>query len=280
MLGRLEMSVEECIEAYRLISEDVFVLNTAERWWRIATPFGWKAKLRPSYDAKKLEDHIKRLVEKHLDGNPDAEMRDKRPGACKVAVVAMATENSEPQVLPSYYDSRNNMMEGMKIWEAARATSAATGFFEPITIGPHKLKFVDGATGANNPVRELWQQAQRQFPSDYDLAPRLGCLLSLGTGLPSQKEWTGNAISVGKRLVEIATDTRRTAEMFGEEHVNLSEDNRYVRLDPLDVGDLKLDAAEDLSTIARRTDSYLQKRPQWPQVLGIAAHLRALQSTF
>jgi len=48
------------------------------------------------------------------------------------------------------------MLNKVKIWEAARATSAATSFFNPITIGTES--FVDGATGANNPINELWTE--------------------------------------------------------------------------------------------------------------------------
>jgi patatin-like phospholipase/acyl hydrolase len=36
-------------------------------------------------------------------------------------------------------------------WEACRATSAATTFFDPITIGPMKQSFADGAVAYNNP---------------------------------------------------------------------------------------------------------------------------------
>ena len=40
-------------------------------------------------------------------------------------------------------------------WEACRATSAASSFFDPIAIGRYKEEFGDGATGANNPVLEV-----------------------------------------------------------------------------------------------------------------------------
>lgn len=43
------------------------------------------------------------------------------------------------------------------IWEAARATSAAATFFDPIQIG--RQKFVDGATGFNNPVEAVFEEA-------------------------------------------------------------------------------------------------------------------------
>ena len=39
----------------------------------------------------------------------------------------------------------------------ALATSAATGFFDPVSIGARR--FVDGALGANNPVDEVEEDA-------------------------------------------------------------------------------------------------------------------------
>jgi predicted acylesterase/phospholipase RssA len=43
------------------------------------------------------------------------------------------------------------------ICQAARATSAATTFFEPASIGARR--FADGALGANNPVDEVEDEA-------------------------------------------------------------------------------------------------------------------------
>jgi len=59
---------------------------------------------------------------------------------------------------------RNYLLEGKtdlqpKIWEAARATSAATLFFDPITIGRFNQTFVDGAGGHNNPVEAIYGEA-------------------------------------------------------------------------------------------------------------------------
>lgn len=53
-----------------------------------------------------------------------------------------------------------DLLETTKIWEAARATSAAPSFFDPIKIGGFGEAFGDEGTGANNPVRILWNQAQ------------------------------------------------------------------------------------------------------------------------
>jgi patatin-like phospholipase/acyl hydrolase len=56
--------------------------------------------------------------------------------------------------LTSYQSPRGgiHLVNSTKIWEACRATSAATSFFDSIAIGPYEEEFVDGALRANNPV--------------------------------------------------------------------------------------------------------------------------------
>ena len=66
-----------------------------------------------------------------------------------------------------------------KVWEAARATTAA-----PIYFPPHNNRFIDGGVMANNPtlsaLTEIFQQAQVEGK-----AVKLGFVLSLGTGSTS-----------------------------------------------------------------------------------------------
>ena len=66
-----------------------------------------------------------------------------------------------------------------KVWEAARATTAA-----PIYFPPHQDQYIDGGVMANNPtlsaMTEIFQQAQAEGKS-----VKLGLVLSLGTGSTS-----------------------------------------------------------------------------------------------
>lgn len=74
------------------------------------------------------------------------------------------------------YDSNTADAFPARIWEAARATSAAPTFFQPITI--NGVKYGDGGTGWNNPTAEALAEARHIWPNRL-----IGCLLSLGTGL-------------------------------------------------------------------------------------------------
>jgi len=78
-------------------------------------------------------------------------------------------------VLFRTYQSDQTQLQ-CKIWEAARATSAAPTFFKRIEIG-NKQPFIDGGLGCNNPSRVVLAEAEAFFG-----ARQIGCLVSIGTG--------------------------------------------------------------------------------------------------
>lgn len=68
------------------------------------------------------------------------------------------------------------------VCQAALATSAASTFFEPVTIG--NRTFADGGLGANNPVDEMEEEATNIWCSKSgDLKAQVKCFLSIGTGI-------------------------------------------------------------------------------------------------
>jgi len=73
------------------------------------------------------------------------------------------------------YESHKTHPE-CKIWEAARATSAAPTFFKRIEIG-RAQPFIDGGVGRNNPSWVVLDEASSLFG-----ARPIGCLVSIGTG--------------------------------------------------------------------------------------------------
>jgi len=83
--------------------------------------------------------------------------------------------NANIPILFRSYQSQETH-SGCKIWEAARATSAAPTFFKSIEIG-NKQPFIDGGLGCNNPSMLVLKEAQVVFP-----AQPIGCLVSIGTG--------------------------------------------------------------------------------------------------
>lgn len=74
------------------------------------------------------------------------------------------------------YDTATADAFPARIWEAARATSAAPTFFQPIIIDG--VTYGDGGTGWNNPTAEAISEAYKIWPGRP-----IGCLVSIGTGL-------------------------------------------------------------------------------------------------
>ncbi|CZR57037.1 uncharacterized protein PAC_06926 [Phialocephala subalpina] len=171
MLGRLKMSIKECIDNYNEVMVKVFpkVVSGA-----------WNAGGGSRYEASKLEKAIREVVKKQL-GNEEALLFDSSDNPCKIfvmAVKAKAGNNRGPVFLRSYKNP-NEMSElpNIKVWEAARAASAAPAYFDPIFVGGVKL--VDGGLGANNPLGWLWTELLNVFGPSRPA----NCFLSLGTGI-------------------------------------------------------------------------------------------------
>src|ERR1700744_1594074 len=104
-------------------------------------------------------------------------------------VCATSGNTSTPFLFRSYPSPRgtSSLYHETKIWEAARATTAAPTFFEPIQIGPTNRIFGDGGTGPNNPINELWNEAIDNC--EGSLLQNLACIVSIGTGVPNLKKF-------------------------------------------------------------------------------------------
>ena len=150
MLGRLRMSLDECESAYSMLSEAIF--TPIRRGTDPARIYNF-LKANGKFSEEPLENCIQHTVwSKGL--SQDALLRDTDPDSCKTFVCSTRGEDGSSAVIRSYDSRRHNPLYDIcKIWEAARATSAASTFFERIEIGPNRQSFVDGAFRRNNPIR-------------------------------------------------------------------------------------------------------------------------------
>jgi predicted acylesterase/phospholipase RssA len=166
-------------------------------------------------------------------------------------------------------------LNSAKIWEACRATSAASSFFDPIAIGRFREEFVDGATGANNPVREVWDQAQLIWGPE-PLDGRVRCLVSIGTGVPSLKPFNDDVFHIAKTLIAIATETEQTAERFRREKSLLDSTGRYYRFNVLrGLEDIGLEEAKKVKEIAAATRRYIGTHEVFKQMQACADNIAA-----
>lgn len=155
--------------------------------------------------------------------------------------------------------SLKELSDKLTIWEAARATSAASTFFEPIQIGRNGQIFRDGATDANNPVQVLFDLAKNEWGGDgLPFHRHTKVVVSIGTGAPAIFPFGNTPTSMLGTLKRLATQTEKTAEIFWREHrEDLVCRNAYLRLN-VDRGleDVNLEDASKRSIIATATDKY------------------------
>ena len=173
---------------------------------------------------------------------------------------------SEIVLLTSYRRARGggDRLRAVKIWEACRATSAATSFYDPIRInlGKYYEEYLDGGTGANNPVQRLWNEAKDAWEPE-PLEKNLRCLLSIGTGVPSIESFKVGLLNMDllNSLVRISSETEDTAESFQRAHSDLDDNGQYFRFN-VSHG-LEKVAMEDSSQkdeIMAMTDRYVQSQ--------------------
>ncbi|KAI1105027.1 hypothetical protein F4804DRAFT_305284 [Jackrogersella minutella] len=252
MLGRLRMDVASCIEAYIDMSKDVF----SPRWrTKILGRTFHNIMGNATFDYRVLEDKIRGMVQDRL-GDADAALLEERP-RCKMFVCA-SMSNTETQRLRSYR-SRAEEAFNCRIWQAARATSAAPTFFDPITFS-NGCKFRDGALRDNNPIFELIDEVRIEFPDR-----EVSCIVSIGTGVPASILVRNGLTSVAKACAKIAVDTQNVAQRFEEVYCSRGATYRgkYFRYNiSKGLEDVRLDEWEKGDIMMSNTKSYLRKEAE------------------
>ncbi|KAJ9419634.1 hypothetical protein FOXG_07064 [Fusarium oxysporum f. sp. lycopersici 4287] len=254
MLGRLHMTVKDAIDAYLDLSMDVFAPK--HKFNKLANLVN-ALKLKGLCSSVALEAVIKAQVEANLgEGQKDTLLLETEP-KCHVCVCALRGEKR------SLVCFRNYSLEGKadlepKIWEAARATSAATLFFDPITIGRFGQTFVDGAGGYNNPIEAVYDEAVARWnakPGDFSM------IVSIGTGMDQLTDWGKNFNELRKTLSGIATETDTTAARFVKNHAELESNPQRLFRFQVAQGLEKVGLAEHekINEIASATQIYMEE---------------------
>ena len=174
-------------------------------------------------------------------------------------ICAKNAHNMNIPIVFRTYESHETHPE-CKIWEAARATSAAPTFFKRIKIGKAQ-PFIDGGVGRNNPSWVVLDEANTLFG-----ARPIGCLVSIGTGHVE-------AVSIRKprffqqlvptdimdALKAIVTDCEDTHEYMLRLFAQLP--TTYFRLNvEQGLQGIKLSEWERLSKVKAHTTQYLRKK--------------------
>ncbi|KAF2192161.1 kinase subdomain-containing protein, partial [Zopfia rhizophila CBS 207.26] len=271
MLGRLEMDVNECISAYSKLMKTVFEEKSS---W---LPVGWTGRTKAQFDSKRLKSAIEEVIGSKGASTADVFNNGKVRG-CLTFVCTVAKETAGITRLRSYTlpDERDIPAT---ICEAALATSAATGFFDPVSIGARQ--FVDGAFGANNPVDEVEGEAANIWCSETgDLKPLVKCFVSIGTGNPGKKAIEDNMFKfLSKSLVGIVTETEDTERKFVARWAKHFDQKRYFRFN-VDQGlqDVGLAEYKEQGRVEAATDEYLRHQTQKFRVRDCVQNLQRKQT--
>lgn len=272
MLGRLEMDVDECIDAYKELMESIFSEKAS------TLPIDWSWKIQAQYDSKKLRAAIENVITR-AGASPTDLLNDGVTRRCRTFVCTTAKETLRITRLRSYGAPDGNT-PSPTICEAALATSAATGFFEPVKLGDRQ--FVDGAFGANNPVEEMEEEACDVWcPSTRDLKSLVKCLLSIGTGNPATRPIDDNMLKfLSKTLVRLATKPEGTERRFMARWRNECKDGRCYRFNvEQGLQDVHLADYQSRSLIETATQDYLHVARQKSQLGECVMNLVGKQGT-
>ena len=280
------MSVSDCIKAYMAMSKEVFgnPQNVAHR---------------EKFSPEALESVIKRVV-KDTTRQENTLLMDRE--SCKTSVYALIikVENAQRSRFVCTFDTKalggspvllrtyetGSAPINCKIWEAARATSAAPTFFPSIKFQDYTGgEFIDAGVGCNNPTKTLIKEAKSYYRlKGYDTT-KPTCIVSIGTGQKDLiqlhkaasvfwfKDRTG--LSIAPVLGDIVTDCENTHD---EVTLTCFEENiadRYFRFNvPQGMQNIVLDEWEKAADIRSYTDKYMRLNHTENKLLQCVALLR------
>jgi len=248
------MGIDECISAYSELMHSIFGEKVN------SLPVDWTGNIQAQYDSKKLKSAIEHVIER-AGVAPDELMDNGQTRRCRTFVCTTSKDTLQIVRLRSYGMASDTIPA--TICEAALATSAATGFFDPVSIGD--FRFVDGAFGANNPVEEVEEEATDIWcTTSRDLKPLVKCFLSIGTGSPGKTPIDDNMIKfLSRTLVRMATKPESTERRFMARWANELREKRIFRFNvEQGLQDVRMTDYQKRSLIESATHDYLHHSSQ------------------
>lgn len=169
--------------------------------------------------------------------------------------VVLAITKADVEALPTLFKTYDSSaaFDGCTIWEVARATSAATTFFESIKVGRDGIDFIDAGFGYNNPCDQLIWEARQVFGELRGLQ-----VLSIGTGLRGMVDIKDTRMSIMAAMKKMATSSEKVAASL--EH-RYGGSGQYFRFS-VDRGleDITLSDWAQAGNIASHTKTYLYEQ--------------------
>ncbi|OAL51396.1 FabD/lysophospholipase-like protein [Pyrenochaeta sp. DS3sAY3a] len=290
--GVKRWTIRECSDRFVSLCNQAFTPRKLQSVPMLKTIISFKHAAR--YRTQPLLDVLKASLGDDFMFGVDAKHSSEL--TAKVAVTATNSSGKRAIVIATYNRRRSTKEEkpshtffrqskaqyGMRVWEAAAATSAAPSYFKPFYHEGSIREYLDGAVYHNNPVRILHDESKLLWPDSLHKDPDL--LLSIGTGQegtelqdyalsrPIDDSRTsrepGRTKSTIKRLRNMFNmlhnrfDSILDAELqwshYFEDHANDQNADRYVRINPKVGKPPELDAVGELSNVRDRAKKALQ----------------------
>ena len=258
LVGRLRMPISEAVATFKALSQHIFPTHKGN----------WLAKrmalatAKTVYDSSVLESEIRKVL-KQWTGDPEIRMIEEENPACRVFVCATRMHTTSSILLRTYTPrDPGQANHSVKIWQAARATSAAPPIFDPITIEDCGLTLLDGAFRLNNPINETLSEA-----CDVDPNRGFGCIISIGTGVADVPSLENSRflLKVVQACVQISLDCEDVAAKFikGPAGRQVHEDGRYFRFNvPRRLHAVGIDEWEKHDAVQEYVETYLETMSQ------------------
>ena len=236
-------------------------------------------KYHSQYESQGLENSLKDAFGHELLFGGRRELQS--DSRCKVAVTATDT-NKEARLLSNYnrsvrtetpycFQRFENPAQELSIWQSARATSAAPGYFQSYFHSMNGHTYQDGALKLNNPVLAADLERQLIWPDCARSPPDI--LLSIGTGVfptshtsePGPRIGIGitngvrTFVGLGKDAIDATLDCERTWQEFMQCTVpeGSPNKNRYYRLNlPIAGSKIELDQVEKMPELEKLTRAH------------------------
>ncbi|KAI1736759.1 FabD/lysophospholipase-like protein [Xylaria scruposa] len=187
-LGVNNWRVSECITYFKELCRQAFMPRELHGFPILETLAAW------NHGSKYKTKPFEAMLEKVFTSRPifggtkdDGEMFTKvaittTSSVAQHAVVLANYNRPDPTEyeLPYRFDRSDGAAREFKVWEAARATSAAPPYFKPFLKHETQTSFIDGALYHNNPVWVAHHERKLIWGDKATSPPDI--LLSLGTG--------------------------------------------------------------------------------------------------
>ncbi|ROT42927.1 hypothetical protein SODALDRAFT_26809 [Sodiomyces alkalinus F11] len=260
MLGCLQMTLDECHDAYIKLAESIF--KPKRHKYNVIGRTRDFVSANERYDSSKFEQIVKKIIEKRK-GSGNAPLRDPhQTSPCKVFVTTVNADKSKLVLLRSYDNREANIREAedqkpgrFELWEALRATSAASTYFKEYRHHDN-AGYLDGAFKCNNPIFEVYHEAKDLWPK------RDVFLISIGTGTKPSEPLGGHVVKLARSLTKLVTETEDTWSDFHRTYNNLVSSEMLYRFNVPGIGAVNMGDYKQIKYVGTSTVSFLQGEAQ------------------